>query len=301
MAAEWTIKELLAWTQGYFKDRGIPDARLEAELLLAHVLGRNRVYLYANYDAPSNQPERETYRNLIKRRASGEPLAYITGVKEFMSLEYEVGPPVLIPRPETELLVEEVIKLVRATGTPVSDEAAKDKDSLARNTVRICDVGTGSGAIAVSLAYYLPEASVSAVDLSAPALTVARANALRHGINIEYHQGDLLGPLQGAEPFDFIVANLPYIPEPEYLSLERGIIEYEPREALLAGGDGLDLYRRLLPQAIELLAPGGYMIYEIGAAQGAAALALMNGFTEVELLSDLAGRDRLVKARKLGG
>lgn len=302
MAGEWTIKELLEWTQGYFRDHGIRDARLEAELLLAHVLGQNRVYLYANYDAPSNQPEREAYRTLIKRRVAGEPLAYIIGVKEFMSLEYSVGPQVLIPRPETELLVEEVINLVRGNENSDNSEEWPDQaPGMIRNAVRICDVGTGSGAIAVSLAYYLPQTCVFAVDLSAAALDIARTNALRHGVNVEYLHGDLLGPLAGADQFDFIVANLPYIPEPEYLALERGIIEYEPREALLAGGDGLDFYRQLLPQAFELLSPGGYIIYEIGAGQGPAAQSLMDQFTEVELLSDLAGRDRLVKARKQGG
>lgn len=293
MAGEWTIKELLDWTQGYFRERGIAAARLEAELLLAYVLEQNRVYLYANYDAPSNPSEREAYRNLIKRRAAGEPLAYITGSKEFMSLDYRVSPGVLIPRPETELLVEQVIELVKAR--EVSAEAANAPSA------RICDVGTGSGAIAVSLAYYLPQSTVYAVDLSAAALDIARNNALSHAVQVEYFQGDLLSPFGEAEPFDFIVANLPYIPEPEYLALERGILEYEPREALVAGGDGLDLYRRLLPQAFDLLAPGGYIIYEIGAGQGPAALRLMERFAEVELLLDLGGRDRIIKARKLGG
>ena len=299
MALEWTINELLAWTQGYFRDHAITDARLEAELLLAHVLGQSRVYLYANYDAPSTGSEREAYRNLIKRRVAGEPLAYITGVKEFMSLEYEVGPAVLIPRPETELLVEQVISLVR--GGRILPDEGKEKVKEAPAIIRICDVGTGSGAIAVSLAHYLPETSVAAVDLAPAALDIARANALRNGVNVEFFHGDLLSPLEGADPFDFIVANLPYIPQSEYLALERGIIEYEPREALLAGGDGLDLYRRLLPQAGELLLPGGYLIYEIGAGQGQAALDLMGGFAEVELLVDLAGRDRVIKARKQGG
>jgi len=299
LAGEWTIKELLDWTQGYFRERGIVGARLEAELLLAHVLKQNRVYLYANYDAPSTGTEREAYRNLIKRRVAGEPLAYITGTKEFMSLEYEVGPAVLIPRPETELLVEQVISLVRGDGS-LPDEA-KDSTNEAQAAIRICDVGTGSGAIAVSLAYYLPETRVSAVDLSTAALDIARANALRNRVNVEYYNGDLLSPLAGADPFDYIVANLPYIPKPEYLALERGIIEYEPREALLAGGDGLDLYRRLLPQAIDLLLPGGYLIYEIGAGQGQAALDLMDQFAHVELLADLTGRDRIIKARKQVG
>lgn len=294
MAGTWTIKELLAWTQGYFRDHGLVDPRLEAELLLAHVLGQSRVYLYANYEAPSNPHEREVYRNLIKRRATGEPLAYITGTKEFMSLTYQVGPQVLIPRPETELLVEQVIDLARAA-------KASLEEGEFHSAIRICDVGTGSGAIAVSLAYYLPESRVSAIDLSPAALEFARTNAQRNEVDIEYLQGDLLAPLAGGEPFDFIVANLPYIPEPEYLALDRGILNYEPREALLAGGDGLDLYRRLLPQALDLLNPGGYILYEIGAEQGADALDLMGQFTEVELLTDLAGRDRIIRARKQGG
>ena len=293
MSDTWTIKELLAWTQGYFQDRGIAEPRLEAELLLAHVLGQSRIFLYANYEAPSSPPEREAYRNLIKRRAAGEPLAYITGTKEFMSLTYQVGPPVLIPRPETELLVEQVIELVR--GTVATSEEIEEPSPL-----KICDVGTGSGAIAVSLAYYLPESRVYAVDISSPALEIARANANHNEVIIEYFHGDLLAPLDGEGPFDFIVANLPYIPEPEYQALDRGILEYEPREALLAGGDGLDLYRRLLPQALGLLKPGGYILYAIGAEQGTAAVNLMDQFTEVELLTDLAGRDRIIRARKQG-
>lgn len=304
MAGEWTIGELLIWTQGYFRGRGIADARLEAELLLAHALNRNRVYLYANYDAPSNLSEREAYRSLIKRRAAGEPLAYITGVKEFMSLEFKVSPEVLIPRPETELLVERVIELAGKAFAPAkSPDIFSEISAPARDTeytIKICDVGTGSGAIAISLAYYLPEARLYATDLSPAALEIARDNAAQHGVLVNFFEGDLLTPVQEAGPFNIIAANLPYISAAEYSHLDRGIIDYEPRQALLATGDGLDLYRRLLPQAWDLLTPGGYILYEIGSEQGQSALALMDNFMQAELLRDLAGRDRVIVARKNG-
>ncbi|MDD2585146.1 MAG: peptide chain release factor N(5)-glutamine methyltransferase [Syntrophomonadaceae bacterium] len=281
MQKSWFVKDLLEWTTRYFREKGIDEPRLEAEVLLAHILGKNRVYLYTNYDAPVNQHEREKFRESIKRRVKREPLAYIVGYKEFMSLEFRVSPAVLIPRPETELLVENVLDIITE-----SDHA------------RICDVGTGSGAIAISIAFYNHEASVYAVDLSEDAVGIARENATRHNVNIDLRQGDLLQPFTGEKQFDVIVANLPYIPENEYRELDTGIIRYEPVGALVAPGDGLDLYRQLVPRAFEMLAPGGYLLVEIAYNQGAAALNLMQAFKDKEIIKDLAGHDRVVKARK---
>jgi release factor glutamine methyltransferase len=172
----WTINELLAWTTDYFNSKKIREARMEAEVLLARVLGKDRVYLYTHYDAPVNQHERAMFREYVKRRAQNEPLAYITGTREFMSLEFKVNPDVLIPRPETELIVEEVIEL------------------FAGKTCSICDIGTGSGAIAISLAHYLPQAKVFASDISAMALATARDNAARLQAKVEFREGDLLSP-----------------------------------------------------------------------------------------------------------
>lgn len=277
----WTVKELLEWTSNYFKEKNITEARLEAEILLARVLGKDRVYLYANYDAPVNQDERSIFREFIKRRARKEPLAYITGTKEFMSLEFKVNPNVLIPRPETEIIVEKAIEVFR--DQPCS----------------ICDIGTGSGALAISLAYYLPLARVFATDISPQALATARENAASLQIEVEFLEGDLLSPFLDKEHcFDLIVANLPYISQEEYHTLDSGVKSYEPQIALLAPGDGLDIYRRLLPQAFDLLKEGAYLFLEIGWQQGEKAMRMMSDFEEVQLIKDLAGHNRVVMARK---
>lgn len=165
-------------------------------------------------------------------------------------------------------------------------------------SLHICDVGTGSGAIAVSLAHYLPSSRVVATDISEEALSIARLNAAANQVEIDFHQGDLLAPLQDYPPLDLIVANLPYIPIDEYRALDPGVRDYEPVQALLAPGDGLDLYRRLLPQALDKLKSGGYLFAEIGYHQGMPAQEMASGFQQVEIIKDMAGRDRILKARK---
>lgn len=277
----WRIKDLLEWTTRYFLDRGMQTPRLEAELLLAHVLEKNRVYLYAYYEEPVNQEERETFRNYIKRRITGEPLAYIVGRKEFMSLNFKVNPDVLIPRPDTEILVETALEIAREN-----------------NLKRICDVGTGSGAIAVSLAVYLPDTEIYAVDLSPAALDIARGNARLHNVNIFFREGDLLGPIAGEDRLDMVLANLPYVTEVEMEELESGVKDWEPRMALVAGGDGLDIYRRLVPQAYAILKPGGYILWEIDPRQAETARDMLSDFNEIEIIKDGAGRDRVIKARR---
>lgn len=277
----WTVKELLEWTSNYFKEKNIKEARLEAEILLARVLGKDRVYLYSNYDAPVNQDERSIFREFIKRRARKEPLAYITGAKEFMSLEFKVNPNVLIPRPESEIIVEKAIDLF------------KDQPCT------ICDIGTGSGALAISMAHYLPLARVFATDISKQALETARENAASLQVGVEFLEGDLLSPFLDKEHyFDLIVANLPYISQEEYHTLDSGVKNYEPQLALLAPGDGLDIYRHLLPQTFDLLKEGAYLFLEIGCQQGEKAIQMMNSFEEVQIVKDLAGYDRVVMARK---
>lgn len=272
---------MLEWTTAYFQEKNITQARLEAEVLLARVLQVDRVYLYVHYSQPVDRQERELFKAHIKRRLAGEPIAYITGVKEFMSLEFSLSPEVLIPRPETELLVETALDLIRRQERP-----------------RVCEVGTGSGAIAVSLAHYCSRAQIMAGDISAAALSVAVDNARRWEASVDFRCGSLLEPFSQELPFDLIVANLPYISPEEYVHLPDEIKLYEPELALLAPGDGLDIYRSLKPQALALLKPDGCILLEIGAGQGTAARAMMEGFTEVEILKDMAGRDRLIKARK---
>jgi len=277
----WRIKDLLLWTTRYLADRGMQEARLEAEILLAHALDKDRVYLYANYEKPINQDERDVYRSYIKRRVAGEPAAYIVGKQEFMSLAFKVSPDVLIPRPDTEIMVETVLNLAE------------------QNEIqRICDVGTGSGAIAISLAAYLQPAAVFAVDISAPALAIARQNADRHQVQVDFRHGDLLEPMEGEAPLDMIVANLPYVTSQQIQDLDPGVKDYEPQLALLASGDGLDIYRRMIPQAFQCLRPGGYLLIEIDPRQSEASQQMFHEFTGVRIFQDGAGRDRLVLGRR---
>ncbi len=282
----WTIKSLLEWTAGYFGRKNVENPRLEAELLLAHVLGTDRVGLYVNYHQPVNQEERSRYRELVKRRVQGEPVAYLTGKKEFFSLDFEVNPQVLIPRSDTEPMVEKAIDLGRAMG----------------GAIKIADVGTGSGAIAVALAVHLPQAQVFATDISPSCVQVAARNAARHRVRerIDFLVGDLLSPLEpGDGTLDMVVANLPYVPAYEYENLPSGIREFEPRLALHGGEDGLDLYRRLMPQARQLLRSGGYILLEIAWNQGRDMCSLMGSYFDViEIGQDLAGRDRFVVGKK---
>lgn len=292
----WRIKDLLEWTTRYFADKGITESRLEAEVLLAHVLQKNRVYLYANYEEPVNPEEREIYRQCIKRRTAGEPTAYITGHKEFMSLDFIVNPAVLIPRPDTEILVEAAITLARQ-----------------ENLHRIIDVGTGSGAIAVSLAVYLHNAEIFASDISPQALEIARENAIKNKVCIHFLEGDILLPflqpeansevpnwlsVEGNYEADMITANLPYIPFIEMKEIDRQVKDFEPHLALFAEGDGLDIYRRLIPQAYTLLRPEGILLLEIDARQANLVPAMMQGFADIKIIKDLAGRERVVQARR---
>ncbi|MDH7497155.1 MAG: peptide chain release factor N(5)-glutamine methyltransferase [Syntrophomonadaceae bacterium] len=283
----WTIQALVEWTTNRFAREGFEHPRLEAEVLLAHVLDADRVHLYVNYHQPVNQEERQRFRELVHRRLQGQPVAYLVGYREFYSLRFEVGPGVLVPRPETELLVDVVLDL-----------AGRGEPSHC-----IADVGTGSGAIAVTLARHLPRSSLWAIDLSAPALDIAQRNIARHGVEerVTLLHGDLLEPLEKRGlALDMVVANLPYVPSAEASELGKGLLRYEPRVALDGGHDGLALYRRLIPQAGRMLVPGGYLVVEIDHRQGQAMLGLLQEFSEVSVLPDLTGRDRVVVARKGG-
>jgi release factor glutamine methyltransferase len=260
---------------------------LDAEVLLSSVTGLDRAGLYRDWEKSLPKEMETRFFELVGRRRLGEPVAYLTGQKEFMGLNFTVRPSVLIPRPETELLVETALK-----GLPPS--------------ATVIDVGTGSGAIAVSLAFFRTDAVVYATDCSPEALGVARLNAARLGVGERcfFYQGDLLEPLSAsgaAGRVDLIAANLPYIARDEYPALPAGVRMFEPALALDGGADGLACYRRLIPAATRFLKKGGLLLLEIGCRQGQASLALFNPPAwEVAVLKDLAGLDRLVVARYQG-
>jgi release factor glutamine methyltransferase len=275
----WTILKLLTWTTRYFEARGIDSARLEAELLLSHTLGLERIMLYARFDQPLEPEELTAFRATVKRRAKREPIAYITGSKGFWTLELKTDARALIPRPDTEALVEKALERLP------EGEAC-----------RVVDVGTGTGAIALSLASERPEAEVLAVDVSEDALALARENAEANGLSgrVAFAQGDLLEGVAGE--FDVIVSNPPYVAETERGEMDADVLEWEPELALFAGEDGLAVISRLVPMAREKLKPGGSFLCEIGYRQGPEVVEIFeaNGFTEVGIAKDLGSRDRVV-------
>ncbi len=257
------------------------------------VVGRDRAWLMTHADAELTAEQVAQFENWIARRARQEPVQYILGETEFYGLTLRVTSAVLIPRPETEHLVEAVLH--------PSEQARRGPRVLARvgrdAAVRICDVGTGSGAIAVALAHALPLARVTAVDLSAAALDVARENAERHGVaeRVRLVESDLLHAVRG-ERFDVVVSNPPYVAEGEVL--EAQVREYEPREALFAGATGLEVYRRLIPEAWEVVVPGGWLVMEIGHGQREALAELLMGWDGVEFVADLQGIARVAIAQR---
>jgi release factor glutamine methyltransferase len=276
----WTILEVLRWTIGRFERQHLDTARLDAELLAARAFARSRVELYTHYDQPLGEAELTSYRALVQRRLSGEPVAYILGRKEFWSIDLQVDARVLIPRPDTETLVELGLELLAKRG-PEGPAA------------RVADIGTGSGAVALALKKEQPGAEVFAVDRSPEALAVARDNATRLGLAITFVEGDLVAPLAG--PFDLIVSNPPYIPSQDIDGLAAEV-RCEPRMALDGGSDGLALVRRLTDGARGVLASGGTLAMEIGAGQAEAAMAILRdaGYLGVGARRDLASIVRVV-------
>jgi release factor glutamine methyltransferase len=277
--------EALAQAATQLRNEGVESPRLDAELLLAHVLGVNRAAILTWPDRPMTPKQLTRYRDLVARRAAREPLAYIVGHRAFYDLDFVVDARALIPRPETELLVEHAVRTARRiaaeAGTPL----------------RLADVGAGSGAIAVTLAVHLPEATIYALDDSAEALTLTAENARRHRVTDRVHplQGDLLSPLP--QPVDLITANLPYVATAEWEQLPPEIRIYEPRAALDGGPDGLTVIRRLLTMADSYLRSGGALLLEIGANQGTAVTGLARQRlpqARVQVHQDLAGLDRVV-------
>jgi release factor glutamine methyltransferase len=289
--------EALAQAATQLHNEGVESPRLDAELLLAHVLGTNRAAILARPDQRLTPKELTRYRDLVARRAGREPLAYITGHREFFGLDFVIDRRVLIPRPETELLVEHAVRIARQLAQRMASQPAMP--------LPIADVGAGSGAIAVTLAVNLPQATIYALDDSAEALAIVAENAGRHGVADRVHglQGDLLTPLLASRakpqpgPVDLMTANLPYVSTSEWAELAPEIRDHEPRAALDGGPDGLDLIRRLLATAGPHLRHGGTILIEIGASQGAAVTALARKHfpqARVQLVQDYAGLDRLI-------
>lgn len=282
----WTIGSILKWTEQYFQDKGVESPRLDAEVLLSHVLHKERIYLYVHFDEPLEAEELSSYKALIKKRIARIPVAYILGHKEFMGLDFIVTPAVLIPRPDTEILVEAVI------------ERLKEKKSAA-----FVDIGTGSGAIALSILANLPDVVGNAVDISPSALAVAKQNAVALNIaeRVQFYCGDLYEPVADKK-FDAIISNPPYIPDSDIAGLMPEV-QKEPHGALAGGSDGLDFYRRLLREGADLLNPNGFMAFEVGIYQAKQVEMLAREMKEIgatQILKDYAGIERVVIAYKQG-
>lgn len=284
----WTVLSLLTWAGNYLAEKGFDETRLHVELLLAHVLGISRLDLYLQFDRPLIPDELSRFKVLFRRRLTHEPLQYILGETEFMGLRLDVDRRVLIPRPETEQLVEEALALARRSGV---------------GKVQIVDVGTGSGNIAIAMARMLPDALITAFDVSPEALAVARGNADRNGAaNVTFEECDVFDECLTGRLFDLIVANPPYVAAGEYAGLQSEVRDFEPGIAVTDGGDGLRFIRRIARLAAERLRPGGALCMEIAWNQGetAAAIVAAEGLREVEVKSDYAGHPRIVCAFRRG-
>ncbi|MDP3155351.1 MAG: peptide chain release factor N(5)-glutamine methyltransferase [Archangium sp.] len=279
----WTIRKVLEWTRGHFDKQDIDDPRLTSEILLGHVLSLPRVKLYMDLDRPLSKDELATYRALIQRRLAFEPTQYLVGFKEFYGRRFTVDQRVLIPRSETELLVEAVLHDVK-----------KDAPS------RVLDVCTGSGCIAVTIAAERPQASVWATDLMPGAIAVAKSNAETHQVDgrVTFFQGDLLAAVPAGTRFDVIVSNPPYVKTGELATLQKEVRQ-EPREALDGGPEGVTLIARLVTDALPLLKPGGLLAMEIGEDEGTAVRELLTraGYHDVKIEKDLARHERLALGR----
>ena len=277
------LKDVLRAAVMRLEDHRVGSPRMNAEVLLMHTLGCDRAYLYAHPERQLSEDELSRYDEVLSERARGVPAQYITGHQEFYGLDFIVSPAVLIPRPETEHLVEAVLDLTNHL--PVAP--------------RIVDVGTGSGAIAIALANELPDAYMYASDLSADALEIARANATRLQVekDIEFRQADLLEGYPD-ETFDIVVSNPPYVGESEHDKVQLEVRKFEPHMAVFGGPEGMDIYRRLIPQARRVLKPNRWLAMEIGYSQEASVRELLAGWEEVSSIPDLQGIPRVVMAKK---
>lgn len=288
---EWTVGRLLTWTTDYLKQHGAASPRLDAEVLLATARGCERIQLYTSFDEDVDEDVRATFRDFVRRRAAGEPVAYLVGQREFFSLSFAVTPDVLIPRPETEHLVVEALDLIKVY--PTSDQP-----------LAVADVGTGSGAIAVSIAKHAASCHVTAIDICDEAIQVARSNAQRHKVleRVELLVGDLLSGLPPEPQFDFVVSNPPYVSQAELEMLTDDVKRFEPHLALVGGESGTELIARLIPQAAERLRDGGWLLIEFSPMVEEATHQLLvddGRFQGMQTIKDLAGLPRIVRAQRV--
>ncbi len=283
----WTVLSLLGWAGTYLRERGFSESRLHAELLLGKVLGLTRLQLYLQYDRPLGAEELGAFKTLFRRRLAHEPLQYILGETEFMGMVFAVDPRVLIPRPETELLVESAAELLRRPDMPAAPE--------------VLDIGTGSGNIAVALGKFVPGAHILGIDVSEGALEVAARNVAAHGAgNVEVRKGDIREEIFGPGRFDMILSNPPYIPLVEMGGLQPEVRDFEPSVATTDGADGLSLISRVCDVASISLRGRGWLLLEIGFGQGPAVLSLASGrgFPGGDIVSDYGGIPRVFRVRR---
>ena len=289
----WTIGRILKWTEQYFAQKGVENPRLDAEVLLSHVVGKQRIYLYVHFDEPLQAEELAAYREMIRQRVDHVPVAYILGEKEFMGLTFAVTPDTLVPRPDTEILVQAAIERLKKRQAAEPDR---------KSSLRFADIGTGTGAVCLSVLNFTEATAADTVDISPAARAVAEQNARFLGLEerVSFYTGDLLVPLRNQQ-YAAILSNPPYIPEADIDSLAPEVRSREPLTALSGGKDGLDFYRRLCTEAPAMLENGGFMALEVGIHQ-AAKVAILAGenplITRTEILKDYAGIDRVVVAWK---
>ncbi len=298
----WTIGRLLQWTTEFLKAHHAESPRLDAELLLAHALGCRRIELYTAFDQSPTEAQRGDFRALVRRRSEGMPVAYLVGRREFYSLEFRVGPAVLIPRPETELLVIGLLDLAKSR-PPLPPGEGRGEGESPTGAPQVADVGTGSGIIAVCAAKHLPACRVTAIDTSPAALAIAAANAADHGVaqRIEFVESDLFAAVPAGQKFEFILSNPPYVSAAEWERLPPEVKNFEPREALLAGPLGTEVIARLVPQAAERLTAGGHLLIEISPMIHDAAAAIIAAEPRLEpgpTIKDLARLPRVLTARR---
>ncbi len=332
----WTVGRIVGWAAEYLKRHGASSSRLDSQLLLGHVTGLDRVQLYVQFDRPMLPDELDSFRELVKRRVAGEPVAYILGSREFFGHSFRVNRHVLIPRPETEILVDAVIRWARpkpalksveemeadartateaqaravVDGEPVGTPAVLESPAespIIEAPLRIVDVGVGSGAIAISLAIALPVATLVGIDISPDALEVAAQNADRLGVRerVKLVRGDGLGPLKNAASVDVVVSNPPYLDAPLMATLEKDVRDFEPHGALSGGDDGLSMIGPLVADAVRVLKPGGLLAIEVAGTDQAAAvrdlIAHTGAFESAAILDDYSRRGRVVTAIRLKG
>ena len=286
-AEEWTVRRVLEWTISHLKKHGSDSARLDAEVLLAHARGCSRIQLYTAYDEILPEAARKTMRDLVKRRANAEPVAYLVGMKEFYSLPFEVTRDVLIPRPDTELLVMETLQLIKEMPNPT-----------------VLELGVGSGCISTAIAVNHKTVRIVGIEIYQPTLDVALRNTKRHHVDPRavLRLGDLFSPLKPGEQFDVLVSNPPYIPSAEIETLAPSVRQHEPHRALDGGADGLDIIRRIAREGLAFVRPGGAILIEFSPEQAGTIQALFSqagsGWEDVAIVSDLGQQPRVLRARR---